>query len=96
METVGLRELNRNPSKVVARVRAGESILVTDRGKPVLRMVPEPGVGEGLSILDRMILEGKARPPARKGFPEVIPELSRLKVDLSELLIADRDRDRSR
>ncbi|MGH3544916.1 MAG: type II toxin-antitoxin system Phd/YefM family antitoxin [Mycobacteriales bacterium] len=41
METIGLRELNRNPSKAVARVRAGASLLVTDRGKPLLRMVPE-------------------------------------------------------
>ena len=45
METIGLRELNQNPSKAVARVRAGMSILVTDRGEPVLRMVPELGQG---------------------------------------------------
>ena len=30
METIGLRELNQNPSRAVARVRAGESLLVTD------------------------------------------------------------------
>ena len=41
METIGLRELNQNPSKAVARVRAGETIVVTDRGRPVLRLVPE-------------------------------------------------------
>jgi len=32
METIGLRELNQNPSKAVARVRAGASLIVTDRG----------------------------------------------------------------
>lgn len=31
METIGLRELNQNPSKAVARVRAGVSLIVTDR-----------------------------------------------------------------
>jgi antitoxin (DNA-binding transcriptional repressor) of toxin-antitoxin stability system len=41
METIGLRELNQNPSKAVARVRAGAIPVVTDRGKAVLRMVPE-------------------------------------------------------
>jgi uncharacterized protein len=41
METIGLRELNQNPSKAVARVRAGASLIVTDRGRPVLRMIPE-------------------------------------------------------
>ena len=35
METIGLRELSQNPSPAVARVRAGESLLVTDREKLV-------------------------------------------------------------
>ena len=41
METIGLRELNQNPSRAVALVRAGATVIVTDRGTPVLRMVPE-------------------------------------------------------
>ena len=43
VETIGLRELNQNPSRAVARVRAGESLLVTDRGKPILRSLGEVG-----------------------------------------------------
>lgn len=58
METIGLRELNQNPSKAVARVRAVASILVTDRGKPVLRMVPET---EHPTTLQRMCAAGEAR-----------------------------------
>jgi len=60
METIGLRELNQNPSKAVARVRAGASLVVTDRGKPVLRMIPET---EDPSPLQQMIAAGGARPP---------------------------------
>jgi prevent-host-death family protein len=41
VETIGLRELNQNPSRAVARVRAGVTVVVTDRGRPILRMVPE-------------------------------------------------------
>ncbi|HKR50183.1 MAG TPA: type II toxin-antitoxin system prevent-host-death family antitoxin [Pseudonocardiaceae bacterium] len=61
VETIGLRELNQNPSKAVGRVRAGVSLIVTDRGKPVLRMVPE---AEHPSTLQQMVAAGMAKPPA--------------------------------
>lgn len=73
METIGLRELNQNPSRVVARVRAGASIIVTDCGKPVLRMVPEM---EDPSTLERMVSEGTVRAPTEQGMPDLIPELA--------------------
>jgi prevent-host-death family protein len=92
METIGLRELNQNPSKVVARVRAGVSILVTDRGKPVLRMIPEV---EGETSLEPMIAEGTVEPPAELGMPDLIDDLTDL-GSLSDLLAADRDRERKR
>lgn len=92
METIGLRELNQNPSKAVARVRAGVSIIVTDRGKPVLRMIPEL---EGRTSLERMIAEGTVEPPAELGMPDLIDELADL-GSLSDLLIADRERERRR
>lgn len=40
METVGVRELRRDASRWLARVRAGEAFLVTDRGRPVARLSP--------------------------------------------------------
>ena len=93
METIGLRELNQNPSKAVARVRAGASIVVTDRGRPVLRMVPEI---EHPSTLQRMIDAGEVSPPTEQGMPDLIPDLGGGIESLSELLIADRDKDRNR
>lgn len=93
METIGLRELNHNPSKAVARVRAGASIVVTDRGKPVLRMVPE---AEHPSTLQRMIDSGEVLPPIEQGMPEPIPDLVPDVESLSDLVIADRDRERHR
>lgn len=72
METIGLRELNQNPSRAVARVRAGESLLVTDRGKPILRMVPEV---EAPGTLSRLVAEGTATAPAEHGVPDLIPDL---------------------
>jgi prevent-host-death family protein len=93
METIGLRELNQNPSRAVARVRAGESILVTDRGRPVLRLVPEI---ENPSTLERMISAGTVRPPAESGMPDLVPELADDVASLSDLVIADRDKERHR
>lgn len=90
---MGLRELNQNPSKAVARVRAGASIVITDRGKPVMRLVPEV---ESDGPLARMIASGEVTPPANQGIPEVIPELSAEPESLSELLVADRDQERRR
>jgi prevent-host-death family protein len=92
METIGLRELNQNPSKAVARVRAGESILVTDRGKPILRMVPEV---EHPGALHRLVAAGDATAPAERGLPDLIPDLAPETDSLAELLVADRDRDRA-
>lgn len=93
METIGLRELNQNPSKVVARVRAGASIVVTDRGTPVLRMIPEP---EPTTTLTQLVAAGTARPPVEDGMPDLLPDLALGGGDLAAVLLADRERDRRR
>lgn len=38
--TVGIRELRQNLSKYVERVKAGEALIVTERGVEVARLVP--------------------------------------------------------
>jgi prevent-host-death family protein len=40
METIGVRELRQNASHYLSRVAAGELIEITDRGRPVARLVP--------------------------------------------------------
>jgi prevent-host-death family protein len=91
METIGLRELNQNPSKAVARVRAGESLLVTDRGRPILRMVPEV---ERPGTLHRLVVTGEATAPAESGMPELIADLLPEVDSVTDVLLADRDRER--
>jgi prevent-host-death family protein len=93
METIGLRELNQNPSKAVARVRAGETILVTDRGRPVLRLVPEV---EKPGALQRLIDSGEVTPPAELGMPDLVLDLATDVESLSDVLIAERDKERRR
>lgn len=43
MRTVGVRELRQHASKYLEEVAAGESIEITDRGRPVARLVPISG-----------------------------------------------------
>jgi prevent-host-death family protein len=43
MEQVGIRALQQHASEVVRRVAGGEVVEVTDRGRPVARLVPVSG-----------------------------------------------------
>ena len=65
--SVGLRELRHNTSDVLARVRNGETIDVTEYGKLVARIVPV-AEREPTPVLDRLIEEGRARLAVRPGF----------------------------
>lgn len=59
MKTVGLRELKNRLSEYIRQVRAGEGVLVTDRGEIVAELVPpeagtvDPSVPAGLVWLAR-------------------------------------------
>jgi prevent-host-death family protein len=43
MKVIGVRELRQNASKYLKEVAAGESIEITDRGRPIARLVPTTG-----------------------------------------------------
>jgi prevent-host-death family protein len=57
MQTMGIRELKNRLSEVVRAVKAGEHVLVTDRGTVVAELVPpsrrhaDPSVPPGLARL---------------------------------------------
>jgi prevent-host-death family protein len=59
---VGIRQLRNQLSKWVARVRNGEEVTITDRGKPVARLVPV----DGESKFDRLVHEGVITPARSK------------------------------
>lgn len=40
MERVGVRDLKQNASRVLARVKAGETLEVTEHGRPVALLTP--------------------------------------------------------
>jgi prevent-host-death family protein len=55
---VGVRELRQNLSVYLDRVKAGETLEVTEHGRPVAQLGPRPA--KPVSILDQMIAEGRA------------------------------------
>ena len=57
---VGVRELRQNLSVYLDRVKAGETLEVTEHGHPVAQLGPRPT--KPLSILDQMIADGRATP----------------------------------
>jgi len=88
MTRVGIRELRQNASALIRRVIGGEDIEVTDRGRPVARIVP---LRKG-SVLNQMIVDGRAtlargdlldlRPlPPVRGKPRLSDVLARMRAD---------------
>lgn len=61
MSEVGIRALKQNASAVVAEVARGETVTITDRGRPVAQMVP---LEEGR--IEALIAAGRARPARRQ------------------------------
>ena len=61
MTRVGIRELRQRASELLRLVEQGETIEVTDRGRPVALLTPVP---EG-SVLDRLRASGELEPATR-------------------------------
>lgn len=88
MESIGVRELRQHASRYLARVAAGESIEITDRRRPVARLVP-PQAGDWSDLL----ATGRLLPPERPG--DIVEEPpDDHGVDASATLTQQRDSER--
>ena len=80
MTAVGVRELKNQLSRYLKLVRAGERLVVTERGRPVAAISP-PAAGKTDRRIEAMVREGIARwgggkprgthPPPRMKGPSV-------------------------
>jgi len=70
MKTAAVSELKASLSDYLSKVKAGEEVIVTDRGRPVARLVPlergEEGIPAHLLLLERagLVKIGKGTLPA--------------------------------
>ena len=82
MERIGVRELRQNASKYLARVKAGETVEVTERGTLVALLVPPNPVA---TAVERLIAEGKLL-PSESGGPLRLPTPVRATLDSGAVL----------
>ena len=82
---VGVKELRNNLSRYLEKVRDGQEVVVTDRGRAIARVLP---IGAERA-LDRLIAEGVVTPAIRARHRPVKPIKTRGQV--SEL-VADQRR----
>ena len=86
MPEVGIRALKQNASAVVADAASGETVTITDRGRPVAQMTAIPS-----SRLAGLIEAGRAR-VARRSIADLSPpdEGPELSAELSAMRDAER------
>lgn len=94
MKTASISEAKNRLSAYIDRVRRGETVLITDRGRPVARLAPlEPGTkaheDAQLAELARIgIVRLPARPPLKS---PLAPVKLRRQVDAVRLITEDRE-----
>jgi antitoxin (DNA-binding transcriptional repressor) of toxin-antitoxin stability system len=94
MLAVGIRELKARLSAYLRRVHAGDSILVTDRGR-VVAEIRQPGasaVPSAYPELEARVRRGKARLGAANS-PDAYPALEPLLEDGESRRLLDQERD---
>jgi prevent-host-death family protein len=83
---VGIRALKQNASAVVAQAAGGDTVTITDHGRPVARLIPIPA-----TELDGLTEAGHARPARRSMRDLPAPTKG---PSLSEVLRRQRDTER--
>ena len=65
MRRAGISELKARLSEYLDRVKAGEEVLVTERGRVIARISPVEGAERDESRLAQLVRRGLVRPPRR-------------------------------
>ena len=87
---VGARELKVRLGTYLRRVRAGGTLLVTDRGQPVAELRPVPTEAGTDAVLARLEAAGVIARPSRKTLPAFRPVASRGR-SAAAAVVEDRD-----
>jgi prevent-host-death family protein len=91
MTTVGARELKNRLGRYLRQVEAGETILVTERGRPVAELRPLSPAALELGVrLQELAAKGVVRLPTRRK-SQVIPRVTLPGPPLSQTVLEDRE-----
>jgi antitoxin (DNA-binding transcriptional repressor) of toxin-antitoxin stability system len=95
MVRVGIREFKAHMVVYIARVKAGETIVLTDRGQDALQMSPPPkGHMSSIELARTMVAEGRATWSGKKLTPPALVHVEG--VSLSDLIIQEREEEAAR
>ncbi|MCB1034655.1 MAG: type II toxin-antitoxin system prevent-host-death family antitoxin [Acidobacteria bacterium] len=89
--TAGVRELKTHLSHYLKQVKRGESVLITERGKPVGRIVPVSSSQTVEERVKELVAAGLIEWNGERYDPE--PPMVKVRGDktIAELLLEDRD-----
>src|SRR5579859_7884268 len=91
-EPVTVTELNQQTTAVLRRVKAGESLPITERGQVVAFLTPPPPTVTGNPTIDRWIAEGRLVPAAVPGtILDLLPLPAGNAASIADEVIAERD-----
>lgn len=79
---VGVRDLSNNLSRHLQRVKAGGEIVVTERGRPIARVIP---IDASTDRLAELIAAGRVTPPTNRG-PRHVPTPIKTQGSVSDLI----------
>ena len=90
---MGLREANQQFSKAIKAVKAGEEVVLTERGKPIAVITPVRPIESHARVLRRLEAAGLVLPVTKSG-PMPRPRWRRIRVKgvpLSKTIQDERD-----
>ena len=91
MITTGVRDLKNNLSKYLNSVKNGAGILVTEHGRPIARILPEPQKKKSIEEqLAPLVADGVVHLPSTKLRPAARPTIESKGKMSSEIVIEDR------
>lgn len=89
-DIVGIRELRQNLSKYLRRVARGETLRVSDRGRPVAILAPLPGEA---TVVDRLVARGRLTRARVDLRALASPEAEPVEASISDALEQERGED---
>jgi prevent-host-death family protein len=91
METVGVREIRQHASRYLRRVAAGESLQITERGRPVAVLVPvQEALRDGVRALVEALVAAGVYPSMQAALEAGVETLARdLRGTLIDTAITD-------
>jgi antitoxin (DNA-binding transcriptional repressor) of toxin-antitoxin stability system len=87
----GIKQVKNNLSRLLERVKAGEEILITKRGKPIARIVKENhGYNSIRAALEPLVRRGLVTLPSRSILKDHVSAVEASGKPVSEMVIEDR------